>query len=237
MKRRIVVIEPEQKQILVDAIRMLEQAGIIDFNGHVSLRAGAGQFMINAASASRSALTVADIVTVDFEGRLIEGDAAPPMEFHIHAEIYRRRPEVRAVAHTHPKWSTVLNIARQKIRPVIMQAAVLGEIKAFSKIASINNQALAAEMADALGDARVITLQSHGAVAVGETLMEAFVHAVYLEENAERQYLASQLSEPMALTPEDIAVIGKNLRKPHLFQKLWDYHKGKLPATDAPTVT
>jgi ribulose-5-phosphate 4-epimerase/fuculose-1-phosphate aldolase len=220
--------EQNEKQNLVDAILMLERAGIIDFNGHVSSRAGAGQMRINSGNSSRSALTAADIVTIDFDGRLVEGNMPPPMEFHIHAEIYRRRSDVQAVAHTHPKWSTVLSIAGQKIHPVIMQAAVLGEIKIFPKIASINSRALAAEMADALGDARLITLQSHGAVMVGENVTEAFIHAVYLEETAERQYLAAQLGPLVTLTPEEIAVIGKNLRKPQLFQKVWDYHKGKL---------
>jgi ribulose-5-phosphate 4-epimerase/fuculose-1-phosphate aldolase len=218
-----------EKQNLVDAILMLERAEVIDFNGHFSARTGPDSFLINSANSSRSALTVEDIIAVNLDGTPLEGDTPPPMEFHIHAEIYQRSPEVRAVVHTHPLWSTVLGIAKQKIRPVIMQAAVLGEIRNFPKIASINTRALAAELADTLGEARIIMLQSHGAVIVGETVTEAFVLAIYLEETARRQYMAAQIGDAITLSHAEIEVIGKNLRKPHLFKKVWDYHKGKMP--------
>lgn len=219
----------EQKQMLVDAILMMERAQIIDFNGHVSARAGVGGHMlINSGRSVRSALTVDDIVTVDFDGRLVEGDAAPPMEFHIHAEIYRRRPDVGAVAHTHPLWSTLLGMVGMPVLPVIMQAAVLGEIRQFPTTASINNGQLAAQLADVLGDARVAVLKSHGAVIAAEGILEAFVLAVYLEETAQRQYLASQIGTPAVLTPQQVDAIARNLWKPHLLQKVWDYHRAKL---------
>lgn len=219
----------EQKQMLVDAILMLERAQIIDFNGHFSVRAGDGRHMlINSGKSVRSALTVDDIVAVDFDGKLVEGDAAPPMEFHIHAELYRRRPEVGAVVHTHPLWSTLLGMVGAPVLPVIMQAAVLGEIRSFQKTASINNRALAAELADAMGRARVATLKSHGAVVAAEGILEAFVLAVYLEETAQRQYMALQVGTPAVLAPEQLAAIQANLWKPHLLQKVWDYHRAKL---------
>ena len=219
----------EQKQMLVEAILMMERAQIIDFNGHISARTADGShLLINSGKSVRSALTVDDIVVVDFDGRLVEGDAAPPMEFHIHAELYRRRPEVGAVVHTHPLWSTVLGMVGAPILPVIMQAAVLGEIRSFAKTASINNRPLAAELADAMGNARVATLKSHGAVVAAESILEAFVLAVYLEETAQRQYLAMQVGTPAVLGPEQLQTIRNNLWKPHLLQKVWDYHRAKL---------
>ena len=66
------------KQQLVDAIRMLERAGIIDHNGHCSARRDAGTFYINSGASVRGALTVEDIVTVDMDGHLVEGSARPP---------------------------------------------------------------------------------------------------------------------------------------------------------------
>ncbi len=102
------------KQKLVDAIRMLERADIIDHNGHCSIRRDAGSFWINSGASVRGALTAVDIVALDLEGQLVEGEARPPLEFHIHSEIYRRRADVNAVAHTHPKWSTFLSEIRSK---------------------------------------------------------------------------------------------------------------------------
>lgn len=218
-----------QKQMLVDAILMMERAGIIDFNGHFSARVpGTDRMLINSGASVRSALTVDDIVSIDLDGNLIEGGAPPPMEFHIHAEIYRCRPDVNAVAHTHPLWSTLFSMAGLPVLPVIMQAAVLGEIRLFPKTASINTRPLAQELAAALGDQRVIMLKSHGAVMAAEGIVEAFVLGVYLEETAQRQHLASQLGMPAVLSPEEVALIGRNLWKPQLLEKVWNYHSGRL---------
>ncbi|GAB2897543.1 L-ribulose-5-phosphate 4-epimerase [Paraburkholderia jirisanensis] len=219
----------EQKQMLVDAIRMLERAGVIDFNGHFSWRVtGQDRMLINSGASTRSALDANDIVTIDFDGNLIEGDAAPPMEFHIHSEVYRRRPDVSSVVHTHPTWSTLFSMTGNVVKPVIMQAAVLGEIQSFPRTVSINEKRMGQELAECLGAHRVVMLKSHGAVIAAEGILEAFVLAFYLEENAHRLYLAQQLGEPMVLSPEQIDTIGRNLWKPNLLKKVWDYHAGKL---------
>jgi ribulose-5-phosphate 4-epimerase/fuculose-1-phosphate aldolase len=218
-----------QKQMLADAILMLERAQVIDFNGHFSWRVpGRDCMLINSGRSVRSALSAADIVMIDFDGKLVEGADVPPMEFHIHAEIYRRRPDVGAVVHTHPLWSTLFSMAGVPVLPVIMQAAVLGPIRVFDKTASINARELGAELAETLGDGRVIMLKSHGSVAAAEGIVEAFVLAVYLEETAQRQHQATQLGAPAVLTPEEIEAISRNLWKPHLLRKVWDYHLGKL---------
>ncbi len=217
------------KQMLVDALSMLERADIIDFNGHMSARLpGTPHLLINSAASVRSALGVRDIVTIDLDGRLVEGDAVPPMEFHIHSEIYRRRADVHAVVHTHPLWSTLFSMTGTPVEPVIMQAAVLGSIQRFGKTASINQKALGEELAQALGPHRVIMLKSHGAVAAAEGIVEAFVLAVYLEENARRQFLARELGSPKVLDADEVATIAGNLWKPNLLRKVWDYHHAKL---------
>ncbi|WP_454848710.1 class II aldolase/adducin family protein [Rhizobium binxianense] len=218
----------EERQRLARSILMLERAGIIDFNGHASMRLPGDGMLINSGASVRSALTAEDIVAIDFDGRPIEGGPVPPMEFHIHSEIYRRRPDVNAVIHAHPLWSTLFSSVGRPVKPVIMQAAVLGEIREFPTIASINTRALGEELAATLGGDRVALLRSHGAVIAAGSILEAFALAVYLEENAERQYRAEQIGEPAVLTAEQIATISANLWKPNLLQKVWDYHAARL---------
>jgi L-ribulose-5-phosphate 4-epimerase len=219
----------ELKQQLADALRMMERAEVIDFNGHMSCRLpGTSHVLINSGKSVRSALTAADIIAIDMDGRPVDGDAVPPMEFHIHTEIYRRRPDVNAVAHTHPVWSTLFSMTGQKVEPVTMQAAVMGPVQTFARTASINQKALAEELAEALGPHRVVMLKSHGAVVAGADVVEAFVLAIYLEETARRQYLAHAIGKPYTLTGAEVETIGTNLRKPHLLKKVWDYHHAKL---------
>ena len=217
------------KQELVDALSMMERAEVIDFNGHMSCRlTGTDHILINSGKSVRSNLVVEDIIEIDLDGKPIGTDVVPPMEFHLHSAIYRARPNVNAVAHTHPIWSTLFSMTGQPVEPVTMQAAVMGPVQTFAKTASINERPLAEELAAALGPHRVIMLKSHGAVTVGGDIVEAFVLAIYLEETARRQYLARSLGTPYTLTAAEVGKIGANLRRPHLLRKVWDYHRAKL---------
>ena len=217
------------REMLADALAMLERAEVIDFNGHMSCRLpGTDHILINSGKSVRSALSAADIIAIDMQGKPVEGDLVPPMEFHIHTEIYRRRPDVNAVAHTHPLWSTLFSMVGERVLPVTMQAAVMGPIQVFDKTASINQKDLAEELAAALGPHRVVMLKSHGAVVVGADIVEAFVLAIYLEETAKRQYMARALGTPYALNAAEVDKISGNLRKPHLLKKVWDFHHAKL---------
>ena len=101
----------QQKQQLVDCIRMLERSDIIDYNGHCSIRIGEDRMFINIGSCQRSQLTIDDICTINFDGDVIEGNGKPPLEFHLHAGVYKARPDIEAVVHAHPKWSDLNQIA------------------------------------------------------------------------------------------------------------------------------
>lgn len=219
----------ELRQQLADALRMMERAEVIDFNGHMSCRLpGTPHILINSGKSVRSALTAADIVEIDLDGKPVGHDVVPPMEFHLHAAVYRRRPDAQAVAHTHPVWSTLFSSVGEPVLPVTMQAAVMGPVQQFARTASINTRALGEEAAQALGPHRVMTMRAHGAVVVGADIVEAFVLAIYLEETARRQYLARPLGKPYTLTAEEMDTIGTNLRRPHLLRKVWDYHHAKM---------
>lgn len=218
----------KKKRMLADALSMMEAAQIIDFNGHFSARIGDDSMLINSGASVRSAITPDDIVQIDLDGNVIGDGPVPPMEFHIHASIYRSRPDVGAVAHAHPIWSTLFSSVGKKVEPVIMQAAMLGQIQQFDHTASINTKELGDEVAECLGKNRVALLKAHGAVIAAEGILEVFVLSYYLEETAHRQYLASHLGSPAILSSEQIEKIQKNLWRPHLLEKVWNYHHAKL---------
>lgn len=181
---------------LAEAIRMLARAEIIDHSGHCSARRDADSFYINSGASVRSTLTAADIVAVDLAGHLLEGAARPPLEFHIHSEIYRARPDVHAVMHTHPKWSTLLTMTGVPYRPVYGQGALLGDVPVMDSPLSVNTKAMGERLAATLGAGSAALLKSHGAVIVGASVLECFALTVYLEENAYRQYMAMQIGTP-----------------------------------------
>ncbi|MEK4009970.1 class II aldolase/adducin family protein [Peribacillus sp. FSL M8-0224] len=224
------VYHPEElKKQLVEGIRMLENIGHIDFNGHFSVRIPKTDLIfINSAGASRSSLTVDNIITIDMAGNLVEGTGRPPNEYPLHTQIYKRRPDVQAISHTHPRWSTLFTIAKMPLRPVIIQGAVLGTIPVLSKSHSISNVEIADELAKKIEDHHIALLKAHGAVITGDSIIETFVRSVFLEENAQRQYMASQLGYAHSLEDEEIVSMSKFIWQPKNIQKVWDYHLSKL---------
>ena len=223
--------ETEQgKQQLVDCIRMLERSDIIDYNGHASIRAGENRMFINIGSCQRSLLTIDDICTIDFDGDLIAGNGKPPLEFHLHAGIYKARPDVKSVVHAHPKWSTFLTIVGESYQPVFAQGSLVYPMPVLDSPNSINNPAMAKRLADTLGDRPAALMKSHGAVAVGKDIVEAFVLINYLEENAYRQYMAMQIGKPYSFSEEEVALCRGKLWNENLFKRTWDHFRAKLDA-------
>jgi len=214
--------------LLVDAIRMLARANIVDHSGHGSARRDAESFYINSAASARGALTTDDIVAVDLDGNLVEGRARPPLEFHIHSEIYRARPDVQAVLHTHPRWSTFLTMVGTPYRVVYAQGALLGDIPLVDSPLSVNTRTMGERVAATLGAAPAVLLKSHGAVVAGSDLVQCFALTAYLEENAYRQYMAMQIGDPYVFSAAEQQAFRERLWTPSLFQKTWDHYRSKL---------
>ena len=217
------------KQELVDAIRMLEHAEYIDHNGHCSVSLDAGSFYINSGASMRAALTVEDIVAIDLDGRPVDGsNVKPPLEFPIHAEVYRARPTINAVFHTHPQWSTYLTMTGVQQKVVYAQASLLGDMPVMDSPMSVNTRAMGETMVGIMGANPVVLLKAHGVVAAGETVLECFAYAAYVEENARRQYMAMQIGDPYVFSDQEQAACRQKLRSPSLFKKTWDHYRSKI---------
>jgi len=220
----------QKKQGLADCIRMLESADIIDYNGHASTRAGDNRMFINIGTCQRSQLTVDDICTIDFDGNVLEGNGKPPLEFHLHAGIYKARPDVQAIVHAHPKWSTFLTMVGESYEPVYAQGTLVYPMPVLDSPNSINNPEMARRLSDTLGDRPAAMMKSHGAVTCGKNIVEAFVLANYLEENAYRQYRALQIGKPYSFSEEEVAACQAKLWNETLFKRTWDHFSAKLAA-------
>ena len=220
--------EAEQKQQIVRCIRMLEHAGIMDFNGHASLRLPDNRMLINIGNCQRSRLTADDICTIDFDGKQLAGTGKPPLEFHLHAGVYKARPDVNAVIHCHPNWSTVLTTAGATYLPVYAQGSLVYPLPVLDSPNSINNPEMAKRLTDVLGTRPAAVMKAHGAMTAGKSLVDAFVLMTYLEDNAQRQYMAMQIGEPYAFNDEELALCREKLWNDALFKRTWDHFSAKL---------
>jgi len=218
----------EHKQQIVRCIRMLEHNGILDYNGHASIRLDGDRMLINIGSCQRSQLTADDICTIDFDGNVIDGNGKPPLEFHLHAGVYKARPDVQAVIHAHPNWSTILSTAGVEYLPVYAQGSLVYPLPVLDSPDSINNPQMAKRLSDTLGDRPAALMKAHGAVTCGDSLVDAFVLMNYLEDNAERQYMAAQIGTPYAFSQDELDLCREKLWNANLFKRTWDHFSAKL---------
>lgn len=204
-----------------DALRFLVKAHLVDYNGHASMRVPEG-FVINTAASNRAAPAPDQLCAVSLDGALLEG-GRPPNEAHLHAAIYRARPDIGAIAHGHPRWLGTLSAARARLVPVMPQAALLGELPVYRYGHSISTRERGEAVAALMGSAPGVVLQGHGIVTAGPDLLVACVLALYAEQTAERQVLAAPLGGARPLPAEEIEEYARTLANPVLFQKCWDF--------------
>lgn len=188
---------------LIAVARALDEAGLVpNKSGNVSCRSQGG-FLITPAGVPYRRLSSDAIVEVGLDGAVAAGDRRPSSEWRMHAAIYRQRPEVRGIVHTHSPRATALASAGRGI-PVFhyMIALAGGEVRC-APYATFGTDDLAEAAVRGLAGRRATLLANHGVVAAGASLREAQSVAVEVE-NLAGQYLAILGAglEP-ALLPED----------------------------------
>ncbi len=219
-----VQVESGHRQLLTNAITILERLGIIDFNGHFSVRMPDGNILINTGSSVRSAITPDDFVVVGSNGEFSDNVPPPPKELALHVALYKARPDVHSVVHGHPKWSTLLSSAGLDYQVTMAQGALLGKVPTYPSPRSVNNPTVADEVAEVVGSGRAALLRAHGSVVVADDVLSAAVLTIYLELNAERFVNASLLGKPYVFSADEIAACQKGLSSRGLFEKCWNYY-------------
>ena len=212
---------------LIQGISLLERLGVIDFNGHFSVRLSDGNILINTGASVRSRMGHDDFVVVGADGEVTEGDPNPPAELPLHLAIYQAREDVSSVVHGHPRWSTLLSSSDFEYQVTMPQGALLGKVPVYPSPMSVNNSRIAGAIAKKIGDGRAALLKAHGSVVVGKDVLETTVLAIYLELNAERLVRGKILGEPYIFSIEEVQSLRKGLEKRGLFEKCWNYYLAK----------
>ncbi len=129
-----------------------------------------------------------DMCVLDINGkRILENENYPTMEHPMHLAVYRARPEVNAVFHSHAQWSGVFAITGKTIPNVLVEQFVRlgGDIRCTGPIAA-GSESLGDEVVRTLGSRNAAIMRHHGAIAVGTTVQKAIQNAIYLENAAKK---------------------------------------------------
>jgi ribulose-5-phosphate 4-epimerase/fuculose-1-phosphate aldolase len=212
---------------LVVANRILFRQGVVDAYGHVSTRHPQIPNAFLIASGKAPALVSADhIVELDLDGQEIRGTLQSLyLERFIHAEIYRARPDVGAVVHSHsPSVLPFSVVPSAQLRPIchmsgfLYSGAPIFEIREAAGDGTdllISTPQLGRALAATLGSRSVVLMRGHGSTVVGNNLREAVFQAIYTEINARLQREALALGTPVFLTAEEgaacLATVSANI--------------------------
>jgi ribulose-5-phosphate 4-epimerase/fuculose-1-phosphate aldolase len=189
---------------LVTANRILADQGVVDGFGHISARdpRNPNRFLL-ARSMAPALVTTADIMEFDLDGNAIDARGRVSyLERFIHSEIYKARPEVRAVVHSHSPAVIPFGVVGVPLQPIFHLGGFLAggvpvfEIRETGGPATdmlVRNPDLGAALAKTLGDAPAALLRGHGNVVVGDSIKEAVFRAVYTEVNARLESEAIRL--------------------------------------------
>jgi len=150
-----------------------------------------GEMYITPGSVPYETMTKDELVRMTLDGEVLEGERKPSSEWRMHAEIYRNKPEVSAVIHTHSPYATSFAVNNRKL-PVILIEMVpfLGGDVEVADFAIPGTVEVGIEAVKKLKDRNACLMANHGVLAVGASLEQAHTRAVYTEDAAKIYSLA-----------------------------------------------
>jgi len=198
---------------LVAASRILADHGVLDAYGHVSARSDKRpDHFIMSRSRAPALVTAADLVEWNADSEAATGDKRKGfIERYIHGEIYRARPEVMAVVHSHSPSVIPFGVTKTKLRPIYHMGSFLwsgAPVWDIRKVREENDllvrdRPLGAALAGALGKCNCVLMRGHGMTVVAATVPEVTFRAIYTEMNARLQIQATQLEGPIEFLSDE----------------------------------
>lgn len=217
----------ELKETLAYSCNILANEGHWDnILGHVSVRIpGKERILMKPHSFGFEEIRPQHIIEVDLNGKKTQGKYERHSEVFIHTEIFKARPDVNCVVHSHPPYATAFGSLGQKLRPISHEGNIFYEgLPTFDfTTALIRTPELGVEVAKSLGKCRAVLMKNHGSTVVGEGIEVATLYAIFLEKAARIQLLASASGDPSWTSAEEAAVKYEQIYTPHRLESMWDY--------------
>lgn len=203
------VIDKELKlrNEVVDGAKKIYKKGLNDNNeGNISVRNGKKEELFITPSANQyETLTVDQITHVDFEGNLIGKGKLPSTETKLHIAIYKARPKVKCVIHTHSPYATMLSIVRKHI-PIIMEEQVvfLGGSIDLAPYGEAHTEEVGEVALKALNNKNAALLSNHGVVVCGKSVINTVKYAELVEKLSYLYWGSLQVGNPIILDNENL---------------------------------
>ena len=229
------------KAELAAANRILFHNGVVDAFGHISARhPDKPDHYLLARSMAPASVTQADIMLFGPDSDPVNDDRKPYLERFIHGEIYRVRPDVHAVVHSHSPSVIPFGVVQgARLRPIFHMCGFLGEGAALFEIRDTKGDAtdllvrdrdLGAALAASLGEGSTILMRGHGSTVVAKTVPLAVYRAIYAEVNARLQCQAITMGGKITFLTKAEATAAAEANTGQI-SRAWDMWRAEI-ATD-----
>ncbi|MFX1352783.1 MAG: NAD(P)-dependent oxidoreductase [Promethearchaeota archaeon] len=193
-------------EIVETCKKLLDDGHVIGSAGNVSVRVKFNDkelVLITPSNVRYDKMKPEDILVINMEGKVIEGERNPSVEKKMHIGIYNERNDIHAIIHAHSIYSTVLSSLNLSLPPVIEELVpyIGGEVLC-AKYEEAGTSDLAAAVIEALGENFAVLLSNHGNICCGSHLEGAYTVLQYLERGSKIYYHAKLIKDPNLL-PED----------------------------------
>lgn len=197
---------PDQRSDVVRCCQQLLATGLVrGTSGNVSVRqAESGTIAITPTGLDYPSMRAEDVAVLDTEGRQLDGSLRPTSELALHLGVYRQRPDVQAVVHTHSMFATTFAVLGKPLPPVHYLIARAGGRVPAAPYARYGTPELAQACVRTLGEGNAVLLANHGVVAVGPDLAAATAVAEAVEFVAELAWRAGLVGTPKLLTDAEL---------------------------------
>ena len=193
----------QERELLTEYGRRMSRAGLsVGTSGNLSIYVPEeGLMAITPSGLDYEATTPADIVVMDLDAHVVEGERKPSSEWALHTKFYQRHPAARAVVHTHSMYCTTLACLGKPLEAVHYAIGAAGTARVpVAPYCLFGSPELAEAAVEACGDGKAVLLANHGLVAWEGSLPKAFSLARDLEFTAELQWRAMAVGTPNILT-------------------------------------
>ncbi len=235
---------PVSEQLIADlaaASRILANQGVVDGFGHVSMRHphNPNRYLMSRSKAP-ALVTPEDIIEYDLESVPVNANGRGSfLERFIHSEIYKARPDVCSVVHSHSPSVVPFGLVRIKMQAMFHNAAFLAKEPAVFDISEkfgatdmlVGDTDKGQALAQVMGPKDVVMMRAHGSVACGPTLQTAVFRAVYTEVNARIQHMAQALAQglPLQALSEEEGALADAVNQ-NAGMRAWDLWRAQVRA-------
>lgn len=203
------VLDEERRRVVEYCRRLRPDGLVVATSGNISVRSG-DLVAVTPSGADYDELTAEQVGVHRLDGTPVEARLAPTTEMPLHLAIYDRT-EAQAVVHTHSTAATVVSTLVDEVPPIHYLMALMGGPVRVAPYATYGTDELAAEVVRALTSRTACIMANHGAVAIGDTLAEAYTRALYLEWLCEVWLRARAHGRPRLLPPAEIERVSRKL--------------------------